>query len=550
MKKIIIISFMLITVLYGCKEDWLDINSDPNNPVKAQYSQLLTNAELSMSNAFTLNYGGLTEFLSVYMHQISSREEMDQYSLVSTSGYIKTQWEEIYINALSDLYSIQKDATTSGDLIYAGIANILRAYAFSVMVDMYGDIPFSEANKLGEGIRNPKYDNAEAIYDSVFILLDRGIANIRDKKAKNIKTPEADDIIFNGDTGKWVRTANTIKLKLYNQLRLVRDVKANVQKLLSEDYLISSESQNFAFKYGTSKLPDDRHPGYLEYESAQKGYYMSPWFYEILSGYNPDRFNGIVDPRIPYYFYNQLAPDQATREGNPTEYRDGGFISIYFGSIGINRDHSTDGSMTTVGIYPVGGKYDDGSAKAIDGNSSTGAAPHRFITYADRLYIEAELINAGIITGNDSAKLREAIEASFKQVDWVVGLTGVANVPKIAGTSADTAYVDAVMAEYATEDQAGKLEIIMTEKWISSFGTSVDQYTDYRRTGYPVLFDPNNPQMAPNKEVTTPEGIKVPVDCANGYMISLPWSSDEHNLNSNAPKAKDPYTYRIFWDKN
>ncbi|MBN2520937.1 MAG: SusD/RagB family nutrient-binding outer membrane lipoprotein, partial [Bacteroidales bacterium] len=306
-----------------------------------------------------------------------------------------------------------------------------------------------------------------------------------------------------------------------------------------------------ALPYGTKTNPDDRHPGYQEYEVGQKGNYISPWFYEILMGYNPARFTGIVDPRIPYYIYNQLLPGDDTREGNPWEYRDGGFISIVFGSIGTNRDHSTDQSMTVLGLYPVGGRYDDGGAIAVKGTSATGDAPFRFITYADRLYIEAELMQAGVITGDARAKLEEAMYASFDLVDWVVNSTSTAQaVPALLGSGSDTTYIDAVLAEYDAEDAEGQMEIIMTEKWISSFGNSVDQYTDYRRTGYPVLFDPNNSTQAPNREIITPEGVIVPVRLNNPFQLSLPWSDDDLNINPNAPAQKKPGEYRVFWDVN
>ena len=64
----------------------------------------------------------------------------------------------------------------------------------------------------------------------------------------------------------------------------------------------------------------------------------------------------------------------------------------------------------------------------VDGPYGTGAAPYRFVTYADRLYIEAELIQAGIAAGNARDVLEAAIRESFTMVDYVVGLVG-ANQP-------------------------------------------------------------------------------------------------------------------------
>ena len=550
MKKILIFltSIILIT---ACSKDFLDINRDPNSPEKAPLGQLLTSAEKSLSDVITLGYPSFTEFLSVYMQQLSSREEMDQYSLTGQSLYIAYQWQNMYSEALKDLNSIINQGTESGDLIYAGIGKILTAYGYSLMVDAYGDIPFSEALRAGENILYPKWDTDAEIYPQLLTMIDEGIADIEDAEGLNNNVPGNDDIIYGGDIDLWIKAANTIKLKLYTQLRLYQDVTAEVNAIIDDGNIISSIDENMAFYYGTSSNPDTRHPAYIEYEVGQKGYYINPWFWELLNGYNPNRFTDIVDPRIPYYFYLQLEPGQATREGNPTEYRDGGFVSIYFGSTGVNRDHSTDGSMTTLGIYPIGGRYDEGDAIAVSGTSGTGAVPHRFLTYADVLYLEAELINVGLVDGDAGVVLTEAIIQSFNQVDWVVSLSQTKqDVPVLEGTTEVDDYVTDVMAEFAAEDEAGQLEIIMTQKWISSFGTSIDQYNDYRRTGYPIIWDPNNEAMAPGGFVTPPQGPPVPVQSVRDFMVSLPWSNDDLIQNQNAPDQKNPYTDKVFWDVN
>src|SRR4029079_648638 len=116
------------------------------------------------------------------------------------------------------------------------------------------------------------------------------------------------------------------------------------------------------------------------------------------------------------------------------------------------------------GIYPVGGKYDDGSAEVVTGESATGAAPYRMITYADRLYLEAELMKTGVIPGDAKAKLTEAMTESFKQVDYVVKMLIGDAAPALSGTTAVNNYINAVLAKYTAANEDKKLEIIMTEK--------------------------------------------------------------------------------------
>ncbi len=197
--------------------------------------------------------------------------------------------------------------------------------------------------------------------------------------------------------------------------------------------------------------------------------------------------------------------------------------------------------------------------KKIDGSSATGAAPYKFLTYADVLFIEAELMQAGVIAGDARAKLSEAMDESFNMVDYVVGLVGnTQQVPVLSGAAEANTYRDKVLTEFDGKPAAGKLEIIITEKWINAFGSSVDAYTDYRRTGYPVLFNPKDPTQAPGGRFQPPingdpanPGAQptIQVQLSRAYPLSLPWSVDDLNVNTNAPAQKQPASYPVFWDK-
>ena len=364
--------------------------------------------------------------------------------------------------------------------------------------------------------------------------------------------------MYGGDVDLWIKAANTIKLKLYTQIRKVKNVSAEVNALISGGNLISNTSESFLVPYGPNGATDDRNPGYFDYFATQRSNHVSPWFYEILKGYNPNIFKNNPDPRIKYYIYNQVNATQPSRDGNQTEYRDGQFVSIYFGSVGPDRDRTQQNTISLFGIYPVGGKYDDGSATIASANSGTGAAPYRLITYADRLYLEAELINSGVITGDAKAKLAAAMDESFKQVDYVIAnyVSPSQNVPALFGTTAVATYSDKVLVEYDAASTAKKLEIIMTQKWLSSVGSAVDQYTDIRRTGYPVIFDPSNPAMAPGGRVQPPingdpvnpgNQKSVPVQLSRTFALALPWYQTELESNPNAPSQKNPSTYKVFW---
>lgn len=554
-----LLSFMIVS----CKKGFLDINTDPNNPTKASEALLLTQSEKAIAD--NLGIGSVLpdvgSILDVYTHQATEYNKNNKYGAVGAD--VSNMWTGIYVGALENLTALIQEAEPAGNMKYVGIAKILQAYAFSQMVDIFADVPFSEAIAFkSSGITAPKFDKGADIYPQLFHMLDTAILVLQDQSAANVNEPGTDDLIYGGDVDLWVKAANTIKLKLYNQERLVTDVSSEVAALENEP-LISATKESFVVPYGPIVSPDNRNPGFLEYIATQRSVYISPWFYEIMMGYNKNIFTGIEDPRIPYYWFNQLKPDEADVEGNTTEYRDGGFVSIIFASDGPNHGAAQDNSQTVMGIYPVGGRYDDGQGaggKGVSSSSGTGAAPFRMITYADRLYIEAELIKSGVLPGGDAAartKLEDAINESMKQVDYFVGKTGSVgqSVPKLSGTTDATDYVNSIMSYYDA-NTSQQMQIILTQKWISAFGGDYpDLYSDYRRTGFPIMFDPSNPQMAPGGMVQPPihgnpfldPQPAVPVSISKNYPVSLPWSSDELDANTNAPAQKDPSTFKVFW---
>jgi hypothetical protein len=549
-KKYLIYSFTALALvsvaISGCKK-FLDVNKNLNSPTAVPVSLLLSGAERSIGGNLALG-SGLGSTMSVYTHQTTGRVSADRY------GAGESGWDGLY-SAISNLDVIIKQGTAETRYTYSGIAKILKAYTFSILVDVYGDVPFSEFDKFDAGIKQPKFDKGVDIYPQLIKLIDDGIADINNT-APNASKPAGDDYIYKGNTANWIKAANTIKLKLYTQVRLVQDVKAQITALLaSPATLINSQAESFMLPYGPYGTTDDRHPAYGDYNATQRGSQLfSPWLYEIMKGRNANIFFNMVDPRVPYYIYNQKSATASPE--NCTEYRDGGFITIIFGSAGPCRDGSNSATYSLLGLYPAGGRYEDNAGKSITTlgaiNAGTGALPHQFITYADRLYLEAELINAGLATGTASTVFSKALDESFNQMDYIItnfikpGSAGAPQtVPAIATLPATLTYKAAVVAAFNAGSAAKQLEIIMTEKWINRIENPVDSYTDYRRTKYPVLFAP-----APLGTVTTvlgPDGKITPVVCDRQYPWSLPFSTGEISLNSSAPPQKVPESYKVFW---
>lgn len=558
---------LVTTILaVGCSDSYYDVNIDKDSPSVAPLGALLTDTQVALGAVGDFQfYTG--DIMSVYTHQLVVREEPDQYGTKVDNINLNNDWNNVYLT-LTNLQSIIKQGTADNEKIYVGIAQLEKAYLIAFAVDTWGDVPFSEATRLEEGVIAPKFDDQQEIYAAVLDLIEEAKTNLASGDGV---APSTNDIFYQGDTDKWIRFANTFKLKLYNQIRNTSLFNsADFNALVSEDNFMQSNADDFEFTHTTNSTPSDERNRYFvnSYGGTQFSTYQSPWFYEILKGVNPNIHNGNPDPRMPYYFFNQLLPGQFPPDqgdpatGNPkADYWDSstGFFSIRFGSTGPWRDSSAEGSYTYPGIFPTGGRYDDGlgyrnssGAKIeIDINGGTGRAPKRILTYDEFLYIKAELMLAGVMTGDAGAQLQEAMTASFAKVDKVAQAAKLSTqtVPTIAGTTAATTFITNVMTEYTAGSADKKLEIIMTQKWVATFGDPADQYVDYRRTGYPVLANPNG--ASPEYQLNNNDGFPL-IDSQtvlnNPYQLSLFWPQAELNANPSAPAQKNVATYTIFWD--
>ena len=548
---------LFTTLLFLSCNDYLDVNTDKDNPTTAPLNYLLTGTQVDLNKTTNfLNQSG--NVLQVYTHQMTAREEQDQYGAKVNNTGVQNEWQNLYLT-LTNIETLIAQAKESNDLIYVGLGQIQKAYLMSVAVDLWGDVPFSEANQLKGKVIAPKFDNQKEVYAAIFKLIETAKTNLNSNQGLK---PGADDLFYAGEIEKWIRFANTFKLKLYNQTRLTSDFdQEGFDALITENNFFTSIDDDFEFKQTKNLSPsDERNELFLaSYNSSQFTTYMSPWFYEILMGMNPKIHSDNPDPRIKYYFYNQLKAgqlpelgDEAT--GNPkADYWDKttGFFSIRFGSQGPWRDFSAEKSNTYPGIFPCGGRYDDGQGEAMDATTATGVAPHRILTYDEFLYIQAELIQVGKISDDASTKLQEAMKASFAKVDQVVAKseTKQAGIPKLVGSTRVTTFINKIITEFNSGDSNEKLEIIMTQKWVATFGDPSDQYTDYRRTGFPVFANPNS--LAKEYQLDNEDNFSL-IDSETvlntAYPLSLFWPQSELNVNQNAPVQKTPGTYKIFWD--
>lgn len=533
---------------------YLDINDNPNKPTSAELNKVLTGAEYDIAMSFAAgSYIGSS--LPSYVFHLSSRE-VDNYGITNATSTLGNTWLQGYAYGLKNTNAVIRAAEEGNNMIYAGIGKLMKAYAFTNLVDLWGDIPYTEFDI--EGNYAPKLDRSQDIYNSLFALIDEAIGNLQDPNAANLLKPANDDLIYKGNIEKWVRMGNTLKLKLLVQSRKAKDEitdwNTKLSNLLSENKFMN-DGEDFEFKHTAKDTPDERHQAYVdEYLGGQSTYYISPWIYETMSGKNlnvtNNPFVGITDPRIPYYWVNQIkAGDKAQ---NATDYRDGAFVSIFFASNASEASNDQRETSTFIGIYPCGGKYDNGNGGKCDAKVGNGVAPEKMLQAYSVPFLLAELYLTGNANGDAKEALEEGIKRSINHVNSVAKASD-ANVPAISNESIET-FVEKVLGKYDTAaNNEEKLCIVMTQKWIANFFNPVEAYTDIRRTGYPTLL-PQNATYAqsPYKTSQDPElrPVNIPLKGINAFPRAMWYPSSEVTRNPNVTnEGRNLSNPILFWDK-
>ena len=161
---------LLSSLLFLNCSDYLDVDTDKDNPTNAPLNLLLTNIEVNLANTTDFNvYSGSA--LSTYTHQFTMRQEQDQYGLQVANIPMTNEWDNIY-STPTNIETLINSGSESGNLIYVGLAQIQKAYIMSIAVDLWGNIPYSEASSLQTGIINPKFDDQKIIYKQIMTLIE------------------------------------------------------------------------------------------------------------------------------------------------------------------------------------------------------------------------------------------------------------------------------------------------------------------------------------------------------------------------------------------
>lgn len=348
--------------------------------------------------------------------------------------------------------------------LYA-IALIMKAAAAQRLVDTFGPYPYSKYGNTAE----PKFDSPAEAYAAIFVDLDKAVSALLKVEAANPNADVArfakwDRSTFKGEYKKWIRLANTLKLRMAIRIAAIDPAKGRAEAgkalLPANGGVIGEETGSFAVTPVNGVNP------YFTITNAWQDTRVSAAVVTYLQGFG--------DPRLPVYVLPATDP---VLKGSYRGIRPG-----------VEKP--------TKLFYVNYSKY-----------NVQEAAPVKIVDVAESFFLRAEAALRGWNVGGGTAEqwYENGIRASIK----AAGATGADAY--LQSTSIQLPYADPKRPEYSSPpltdvtvkwNEAAsfeqKLERIITQKWIALFPEGSEAWAEFRRTGYPKLYHimvPKNPRL-------------------------------------------------------
>ncbi len=531
---------MLMVVITGsflnsCDTTDLDLRDNPNILTSGDPNLLLNNIQLGYRNnvATFNNLGGQLTRIQL----MGGRDYFNNFQGPTTNNV----WGQTYTNIFTNLQEIER-INENSDIDYSfhvALGKIAQAHSLIILVDLMGEAAYSEAVNPAE-FPAPLLDDGASVYAAALSILDEAKSLMNSSSG----TQGATDFYYNGDTSKWIKVINTIKLKAYKQ---TGDTAAFNAIIANETY-ISSTEDDLQFDYGTNELqPDTRHPDYAnDYTPSGANLYRSNWLMNNMLQKD--------DPRLRYYFYRQSdgTPGALDINGDPVDpneeelacslvippqhYIDGGYVYCsvdngYWGrSHGNDEGTPPDGFQRTAsGVYPAGGRFDDNSFDVVGlglGGGGAGIEPMLLASWVD--FWQAEMAT----NDTDKATFMEAgMKKSIAKVQTFAALDASAD-KSFEPTETEVAdYIAGIVADFNAATGDDKENIFAEQYWIALYGGGGESYNYYRKTGFPTTLAPNwEPDPGP-------------------FPRTFLYPQNEVITNPNLTQ-KTSLTNQVFWDTN
>ncbi len=338
----LLLASVLMMSLAGCSK-YLDKLDDPNLVTDPPLNGMLVTATYeSALDVYRVGYE--TSYLVQYLSSNVQGSDRDIYNEVDYSS----RWTAIYA-AMMNVRQMNDKAAAEGAYHHLGVGKILMAMNLNLLINTFGDVPYSEA-LMGQSLLIPTFDNQAALFDTTIALLDQGITELN-KTGTSLVLDATSDLIHGGDVAAWIKTAHGLKARFLNQRTKKADYSAAaVLGELASSYTSGSDDAALTAFDGRSpwnEVANDNINLLLDG-------WLSTQFVDALDGTT----FGVVDPRLP-----KIAT--ITRFG---DYR---------------------GTPNGAGRVGTGTNQEE-SYLSVDGFYSKGNAPLWLVTYTELKFIEAE----------------------------------------------------------------------------------------------------------------------------------------------------------------
>lgn len=477
-KQLIIACMAVIAVptLYSCKKGFDELNVDPINIIETSPDKLLAPALVnSLWPGMNRNRSFTNELMQVTVSQSDGDNTVFRYAFrASMSDYLWNAWFVQLTNfkQVDSLARTEKAENTS----YQAIGKIGKVWLFSMLTDIYGDIPYFHALEGDQGNVTPAFDKQKDIYLDMFNQLEQANTLLATGPAIVVSS----DPVYKGDIAKWRKFANSLYLRLLLRISGKADIQQQCISKIKQ--IVENPSQYPIFESNADGARILWSGG-----TSTTDPYTSPY----LNGVRAQDFRG---PALCSFFLDNLIDWTDPRYVSSS---DKGYGSGSIGRFGIAQASGGGWYGVKSGYLPGTGdtkgcyfqSYDNastGGVWSLQQNPFTGI----MMQYSEVQFILAEAAAKGWITGDTKTFFYQGIASAINY--WVP--TFPESIPSSNFTE-HLANLDA--AGQIWDDNLPleqKMELIHLQKYYALFMTDLQQWFEYRRTGHPVL--PKGPGLS------------------------------------------------------
>ena len=426
---------MLVAALSLSACDLTELNEDPNNPTQPTTAYLLADAEVNLADAYWSSFNN-GRFGILYAQYWTQNQYTDEDRYKPRTGLADGYWNSFYL-AINNLEEIKRIVGEDPSAFRSpqnqmAVAEIMQVFAFQVVTDIWGDIPYTEALQGSEN-RAPAYTPQEEIYPDLIRRLTEAQGQI------DVSGTVPGDLIYGGDAGKWKQFANSLKMRVAMRMsdQLPDQAATAIQEAIAAGPMDSvDDAALFAF----SASQPYSNPVYENYSIANRDdWAVTEGLVNILKEND--------DPRLTAY----IAPTPASVTAGTPEY-----VGLAYGLAG------------GVAAAIPRASFSRPSAKVREAT-----APALLMLYDEVLFIKAEAAARGFIGGDANGFLDDAVEASFDY--WGVG---------------GDAEADAYVADLDDVDGSNYKQVIGVQKWLALYLQGVQGWSEWRRLDFTGVFVP------------------------------------------------------------